>query len=437
MLVALALGITPLHFSWLSSCCCADGSVGVISETFALPLDAIIPVEYARASIARARPVCVTPLPTELRVFSGRRLGYYAKGASGARYLSCSIHVCFLFTLVCSIATVLSFAGAVVISIDSSTSAHAQGCEYIIVESKHEAMTLGEKHVPFDWVIAVLCIGYVQPLSSSLVSTSQAQTPLPLRSSRFAVKRIDTSETVAVKETLSSTKCPRSTDFYLAHGARGGSKCRSNEAHLTHGSSKQASPNTSFTRSPASPSEMALSSLSSKMHQNANSKRAFSPQDAQKESSKSASLANATALIPPCFTLFDHKTKAYLRFDENNSVTSKVYSKDPSSNCELHAVECDQHGPYPHRLQCVHKSFLCVGRDGSVSLAGKGAGGRNLFKIAQSGSTRKCTIYDIIHESGRFLSLNASGAVCTKDSAVEATKWQLQPFDRNKKGRFN
>ncbi len=86
MLVALALGITPLHCSWLSSCCCADGSVALISEAFALPLDAIIPVEYARLSIARARPVCVTPLPVELRVLSARRLGYYARGASGARY---------------------------------------------------------------------------------------------------------------------------------------------------------------------------------------------------------------------------------------------------------------------------------------------------------------------------------------------------------------
>jgi hypothetical protein len=341
-----------------------------------------------------------------------------------------------MFTLVCSIATVLSFAGAVVISIDASTSAHTQGCEYIIVDSKHEAITLGGKHVPFDWVIAVLCIGYVQPLSSSLVSASQAQTPVPLRSSRVAVKRTDTSEAVVVKETSSTSKCPRSTDLHLAHGARGGSKCRSNEA--SHGALRQASPNTSFAGSPASPYEKAASSSSSRNLENARVKTAFSPHDAQKESLKSASLANTAAIIPTCFTLFDPRTKAYLRFDENSSVTSKVYSKDPSSNCELHAVECDQHGPYPHRLQCVHKSFLCVGRDGSVSLAGKGAGGRNLFKFAQSGSTRKCTTtYEIIHESGRFLSLNASGSVCTKDSAVDATKWQLQPFDRNKKGKFN
>ena len=39
-------------------------------------------------------------------------------------------------------------------------------------------MTHGDNHVPFDWVIAVLCIGYVQPVACSLVSSSAAQTPV-------------------------------------------------------------------------------------------------------------------------------------------------------------------------------------------------------------------------------------------------------------------
>lgn len=86
MLVALALGITPLHCSWLGSCSCADANVAVISESFVLPLDAIIPKEYSRFANSRGRPVCVTPLPIELRVLSGRRLGYHARGASAARY---------------------------------------------------------------------------------------------------------------------------------------------------------------------------------------------------------------------------------------------------------------------------------------------------------------------------------------------------------------
>ncbi len=87
MLVALALGITPLHCSWLGSCSFADTNVAVISESFVLPLDAIIPKEYSRFANSRARPVCVTPLPIDLRVLSGRRLGYHARGASAARYL--------------------------------------------------------------------------------------------------------------------------------------------------------------------------------------------------------------------------------------------------------------------------------------------------------------------------------------------------------------
>ena len=86
MLVALAIGITPLHCSWLSSCLCADGSSALISDSFVLPLDAIIPKDYARLSIVRTRHACVTPLPIERRVLSGRTLGYYAKGASVARY---------------------------------------------------------------------------------------------------------------------------------------------------------------------------------------------------------------------------------------------------------------------------------------------------------------------------------------------------------------
>ena len=86
MLVALALGITPLHASWLSSCSCSNGSVPVISESFVLPLDAIIPKEYARLSLSHYRPACITPLPIERRVLSGRKLGYHAAGAGAARY---------------------------------------------------------------------------------------------------------------------------------------------------------------------------------------------------------------------------------------------------------------------------------------------------------------------------------------------------------------
>jgi hypothetical protein len=318
---------------------------------------------------------------------------------------------------------VLSFAGAVLIAVDSSVSAH-EGCDYIIVESKDEAIALGGKHVPFDWVIAVLCIGYVQPLSLSLVSTSQAQASVPLRSSRFTVKRADVLETVVAKGTPSASKLSRSTDLSPVHGSRSGIKCRSNEAG--HSDLKLTSPNASFARSSVSPSDKAALKILGDTNK---VKTAHSAQVAQQDSS----------LIPPCFTLFDPRTKAYVRFDESGTVTSKVYSKDPSSNCELHAVESEQHGPYPHRLQCVHKSFLCVGRDGSVGLAGKGAGGRNLFKFAQSVGTRKHSsthsTYEIIHESGRYLSLNASGAVLTKESAADATKWCLQPFDRSKKAR--
>ncbi len=317
----------------------------------------------------------------------------------------------------------LSFAGAVLIAVDSSVSAH-EGCDYIIVESKDEAIALGGKHVPFDWVIAVLCIGYVQPLSLSLVSTSQAQASVPLRSSRFTVKRADVLETVVAKGTPSASKLSRSTDLSPVHGSRSGIKCRSNEAG--HSDLKLTSPNASFARSSVSPSDKAALKILGDTNK---VKTAHSAQVAQQDSS----------LIPPCFTLFDPRTKAYVRFDESGTVTSKVYSKDPSSNCELHAVESEQHGPYPHRLQCVHKSFLCVGRDGSVGLAGKGAGGRNLFKFAQSVGTRKHSsthsTYEIIHESGRYLSLNASGAVLTKESAADATKWCLQPFDRSKKAR--
>jgi hypothetical protein len=86
MLVALALGITPIHSSWLSSCSCSNGSVPVISESVVLPLDAIIPNEYARLSLSHSRPACVTPLPIERRVLSGRKLGYHAAGAGAARY---------------------------------------------------------------------------------------------------------------------------------------------------------------------------------------------------------------------------------------------------------------------------------------------------------------------------------------------------------------
>lgn len=85
MLVALALGVTPLHSSWLSSCSCSNGSVPVISKSFVLPLDAIIPKEYARLPIAHSRPARITPLPIERRVLSGRKLGYYASGAGSAR----------------------------------------------------------------------------------------------------------------------------------------------------------------------------------------------------------------------------------------------------------------------------------------------------------------------------------------------------------------
>jgi hypothetical protein len=328
---------------------------------------------------------------------------------------------------------VLSFAGAVLIAVDSSVSAH-EGCDYIVVESKDEAIALGGKHVPFDWVIAVLCIGYVQPLSLSLVSTSQAQASVPLRSSRFTVKRSDVTETVVAKATPSASKLSRSTDLSPVHFSRSGIKCRSNEAG--HCDLQLTSPKTSCTRSPVSPSDKAALKILGDTNK---VKTAHSAQFAEHDGSRSALRAGAASLIPPCFTLFDPKTKAYVRFDESGTVTSKVYSKDPSSNCELHAVESEQHGPYPHRLQCVHKSFLCVGRDGSVGLAGKGAGGRNLFKFAQIVGTRKhsCThsTYEIIHESGRYLSLNASGAVLTKENSADATKWRLQPFDRNKKAR--
>lgn len=322
----------------------------------------------------------------------------------------------------------LSFAGAVLIPIEPSTLELAHGCEYIIVESKDEATVFGGNHIPFDWVIAILCIGYVQPLASSLMSSSQPQTPAALRSSRSAVKRTLAIEAIVVKETPCISKRSRYDDMSPMCGGRDGASCRSNVAAL--GSFKRASPDLLFPRSPVSPSEKALPS---NVVESANVKSSVAIRNAKAEVSGPA--APTTAPIPPCFALFDPKSKAYLRFDENFRVTSKVYSKEPSSNCELQAVESDQHGPYPHRLQCVHKSFLCVGRDGSVSLAGKGAGGRILFKFAQSGATRKFITYEIIHESGRFLSVNASGAVLTTDNPLEATKWQLHPFHRNKKAR--
>ena len=105
MLVALALGITPLHCSWLSSCTRADGSLGPITDSFVLPLDAIVPKEYARLSTARARPACVTPLPLEERVLGGRRLGYYSKGANAARYLQF-----YFFLAICSAHTFTALA---------------------------------------------------------------------------------------------------------------------------------------------------------------------------------------------------------------------------------------------------------------------------------------------------------------------------------------
>ncbi len=324
----------------------------------------------------------------------------------------------------------LSFAGAVVSAVDDAVSAHAPGCEYIIVESKDEAAALGSNHVSFDWIIAVLCIGYVQPVASSLVLTSQVQTPVAQRSSRSAIKRACVQETVLVDKIPSATKRSRAIDLSPAYDDRGGVKCGSNQ--IPPGSLMSASINTVFPRSPVSPSEQAAPSH---ILVDAKKKTSYSPRHSRAGGLISASLGNAAPLIPSCFRLFDHKSKAYVRFDESGSVTSKVYSKDPSSNCELHAVEIDQHGPYPHRLQCSHKSFLCVGRDGSVSLAGKGAGGRNLFKFAQSGFTRKFVTFEIIHESGRFLSLNASGTVLTTSCAVEATKWQLQPVDKCKKAR--
>jgi len=334
------------------------------------------------------------------------------------------------YSLVCSIVTVLSFAGAVVTAVDDAVSAHSSGCEYIIVESKDEAATLGGNHVPFDWIIAVLCIGYVQPLVSSLVSTSQVQTPVAQRSSRSAIKRACAVETVLVEKPPSATKRSRATDLSPTYDGHGGVKCRSNQT--APGPLVPASINTASPRSPVSPSEQAASSH---IVVDTKKKASFSPRHSKTGGSISASPGHAAPVIPSCFRLFDLKSKACVRFDESGSVTSKVYSKNPSSNCELHAVESDQHGPYPHRLQCSHKSFLCVGRDGSVFLAGKGAGGRNLFKFAQSGCTRKVITYEIIHESGRFLSLNASGIIVTTICAVEATKWQLQPVDGSKKTR--
>jgi hypothetical protein len=318
---------------------------------------------------------------------------------------------------------VLSFAGAVLISVETASLALC-GCEYIIVESKDEAVTLGGNVVPFDWVIAVLCIGYVEPLASTFISAEQPQTPAALRSSRSALKRAHAVETIIIKETPCVSKRSRPDDFSPARGCRG----RFNEAAL--GSLRRASPDTLFSRSPVSPSEKAASS---KILEGAKLKSAGRVRDAKAEGARLTS--HAVAPIPSCFTLFDPKSKAHLRFDENCSVTSKVYSKEPSSNCELHAVESDQHGPYPHRLLSAHKSFLSVGRDGSVSLVRKGAGGRILFKFVQSDSSRKSITYEIIHESGRFLSLNASGTVWTTESAVDATKWQLQPYDRRNKAR--
>jgi hypothetical protein len=336
---------------------------------------------------------------------------------------------------------VLSFAGAVVTPIDAAAPLHAQGCEYIVVDGREEALTLGNNHVPFDWVIAVLCIGYVQPLALSLVSTLAAQTPVGLRSSRAALKRADaTAEVTVVKETPIASKRTRTAAPSPTDGSGGGDACRSSGSALAV--LRPASPASLFSRgSSVSPSQKSASA-SSKLVEGAKAKAAATVRDARIEGSR-ASPAHVTdvtagidaAQIPSCFTLFDPKTKAHLRFDESGSVTSKVYSKEASSNCMLHAVESEQHGPYPHRLRCEHKSFLCVGRDGSVSLAEKGAGGRAMFKFAQGGSTRKGATYEVIHESGRFLSLNASGAVVTTDSATHATKWQLQPFQRNKKAR--
>ena len=363
----------------------------------------------------------------------------------------CSVPPVLLFScnLLCShlhsIGTVLSFAGAVVTPIDAAvpprcTAANAQRCEYIIVDSREEAMTHGDNHVPFDWVIAVLCIGYVQPVACSLVSSSAAQTPVGLRSSRAALKRADAAaEVIVVKETPMVSKRSRTTAPSPAREGGGGDACRSSSSALA--AVRPASPALLFRpESSTSPSEK---SASLTVLEGAKVKAAPTARDAKVEGSRGASPAHATdptagisaAPIPSCFTLLDLKTKAFLRFDESGSVTSKVYSKEASSNCLLHAVESEQHGPYPHRLRCEHKSFLCVGRDGSVSLAGKGAGGRANFKFAQSGSSRKGATYEIIHESGRFLSLNSLGAVVTTVSATEATKWQLQPFDSNKRAR--
>jgi hypothetical protein len=333
-----------------------------------------------------------------------------------------------LHSLALRITTVLSFAGAVLIPIEPGFSEIANRCDYIIVESKDEAISFGGNHIPFDWVIAILCVGYIQPLASSLMVNVQPQTPAALRLSRSSVKRSHVVETSVIKETPCVSKRSRSDNVSPSRVGRGGVDCRTNHAVL--GAVRRASPDTLFPRSPGSPSEKAALMKVIEVDQ---VKSSVAVRDAKADSSRLAS--HSAALIPSCFALFDPKSKAYLRFDENCSVTSKIYSKEPSSNCELRAVESDQQGPYPHRLQCVHKSFLCVGRDGSVSLAGKGAGGRNLFKLAQSGSTRKCITYEIIHESGRFLSLNALGAVWTTDNAVDATKWQLHPFDRSKKAR--
>ncbi len=86
MLVALALGVTPLHCSWLSSVSCADSRIALIPQSYVLPLDAIIPKDYSRLSLARSRPACITPLPLEQRVLSGCRLGYYTAAAGSARY---------------------------------------------------------------------------------------------------------------------------------------------------------------------------------------------------------------------------------------------------------------------------------------------------------------------------------------------------------------
>jgi len=225
------------------------------------------------------------------------------------------------YSLVCSIVTVLSFAGAVVTAVDDAVSAHSSGCEYIIVESKDEAATLGGNHVPFDWIIAVLCIGYVQPLVSSLVSTSQVQTPVAQRSSRSAIKRACAVETVLVEKPPSATKRSRATDLSPTYDGHGGVKCRSNQT--APGPLVPASINTASPRSPVSPSEQAASSH---IVVDTKKKASFSPRHSKTGGSISASPGHAAPVIPSCFRLFDLKSKACVRFVIASCTQLKVIS---------------------------------------------------------------------------------------------------------------